>query len=296
MNDYERLWRPLSGIYEAGEAKAIIRYVLEVKYGFTSTDLYCGKITQLSANQRTELEKILQRLQQSEPVQYVLGEADFAGRCFKVRPGGLIPRPETEELCQWIIDSHPEGGTLLDLCTGSGCIAVTLALEMKDRQVWAWDIAPEALQTAEENNRRMEAGVHVEKQDVLRLDNEPPTDPTGKPRQWDLMVSNPPYVCEQEKAAMESNVLSHEPHLALFVPDDDPLRFYLAIARYARRRLTPGGWLYFEINPLYATQLQAQLEEMGFGHTETRKDGFGKERMMRTQQTAPPLSLQKKGT
>ena len=100
MNDYERLWRPLTGIYEAGEAKAIIRYVLEVKYGFTSTDLYCGKITQLSANQRTELEKILQRLQQSEPVQYVLGEADFAGRCFKVRPGVLIPRPETEELCQ----------------------------------------------------------------------------------------------------------------------------------------------------------------------------------------------------
>ena len=313
---YSEIWHRIATSYEDGEARAIARILIEELFGLSYTDIVCGATDQLSADDTLRLDTAVRRIEQGEPLQHVLGYADFCGNHFGVNASVLIPRPETE----WLVDegerlingvsnaAPPAPKRILDIGTGSGCIAISLKLRLGEAYVEAWDISEEALRTAESNAKALKAEVAFCKRDALRAEEScsretweasfscKPSIPSKPNAPWDLIVSNPPYICDSERADMDDNVLLHEPHTALFVPDDDPLRFYLAIARYARRRLTPGGWLYFEINPLYATQLQAQLEEMGFGHTETRKDGFGKERMMRTQQTAPPLSLQKKGT
>lgn len=280
---YEDLWRRLTPVYDAGEAKAIVRYVLDVGFGMSATDVYCGKVTQLAADECNRLEEIMLRLAAAEPVQYVLGQADFCGRTFRVAPGVLIPRPETEELCAWITEEAAarkqrgeDNGTaptaILDIGTGSGCIGVTLALDISGASVTAWDISEEALAIARRNAATLHAGVTMERQDALRT-----PDDTEK---WDVIVSNPPYICRRESDAMERNVLEHEPHTALFVPDDNPLMFYRAIAGYARKALRPGGGLFFEINPLYATGMLTMLRDNGFSRIETRKDSFGKERMM----------------
>lgn len=280
---YEDLWRRLTSVYDAGEAKAIVRYVLDVGFGMSATDVYCGKVTQLTADECNRLEEIMRRLACAEPVQYVLGQADFCGRTFRVASGVLIPRPETEELCAWITEDRTEkkphekdctdaATTILDIGTGSGCIAVTLSLDIAGADVTAWDVSETALETARRNAIGLGAGVKTERQDALQ----PPDDM----EKWDVIVSNPPYICRRESDTMERNVLEHEPHTALFVPDDNPLMFYRAIAGYARKALRPGGGLFFEINPIYATDMLTMLRDNGFSRIETRKDSFGKERMM----------------
>lgn len=270
---YEELWRKLTPIYGQGEAKAIARYVLDVRFGMSATDVYCGKVTQLTADESRELEEIAARLMTAEPVQYVLGRADFHCREFRVAPGVLIPRPETEELVAMIVrDAAGESlsPAILDIGTGSGCIAVTLALDIPGAAVTAWDISCEALTIAGRNARELGADVLFERRDALN-----PPDDNSK---YDIIVSNPPYICNCERAAMERNVLDYEPHTALFVPDDNPLLFYRAIALYAVNALRPGGLLYFEINPLYSDELAAMLRDMGFCRVETVKDSCGKER------------------
>ena len=283
--NYETLWQRLTDIYETGEAKAIVRLVLEVRFGLTMTDILCGKIEKLTAEEQKDLNHIIQRLETGEPIQYVLGEAEFGGRTFHVEPGVLIPRPETYELCQWIMEERrgkkEEGRntSILDIGTGSGCIACTLAAELADAEVTAWDISDDALRIATENAKRTNVHVSFEKVDVLNtslLNRERPA--TG----LDIIVSNPPYICNKERATMERNVLEHEPELALFVPDDDPLLFYRTIARFAAKTLNPGGALYFEINPLYVSEMQQMLSEEGFSHTEIRNDQFGKQRFTKS--------------
>ena len=274
--NYEQLCQRLSNVYDTGEAKAIVRWVLDVRFGLSTADIYCGKVTQLSPNDQAELEKIMQRLEKAEPVQYVLGVADFCGRQFYVAPGVLIPRPETEELCQWINsqDASPRV-RLLDIGTGSGCIAITLAAMYPKAEVTAWDISPEALEVARENAKRTHVNVSFEQIDILHL-------PSNLLHQtYDLIVSNPPYICNKERACMEANVLEHEPHTALFVPDDDPLLFYRAIAQYGQTALEPEGWLYFEINPLYAQPLSDMLHMMSYHDIELKLDQYGKQRMLR---------------
>ncbi len=272
---YEEFWHPLTGIYEAGEAKAVARMVLDVRFGLSMTDILCGKVTQLSAEEQELLREMQKRLLKGEPVQYVLGEAAFGSRTFSVAPGVLIPRPETYELCQWVLyDAVPQHQTILDVGTGSGCIACTLAAELPDARVTAWEISDDALRIAAENAQRMSLRVKFEKVDALHF---PPLSTTT----WHVIVSNPPYICRQESASMERNVLDYEPHLALFVPDDDPLRFYRAIAAYAAVALKPQGRLYFEINPLYARDTEDMLLSAGFRDTETRRDQFGKERFIK---------------
>ena len=266
---YEELWKPLTKLYDAREAKAIARLVMEDRFGLTMADVLCGK-----TGDDAVLRHIQQRLLQGEPVQYVLGVAEFGGRQFRVAPGVLIPRPETLELCQWVEEER--GTTILDIGTGSGCIACTLAAELPEAQVTAWDISETALAIAQENAQRLGVQVKFEKQDALHPS--PFTNP-----QWNIIVSNPPYVCEKERAAMERHVLDYEPSLALFVPDDDPLLFYRAIADYARQSLTAGGSLFFEINPLYAEQLQSLLSSMSYHHIEVRDDQYGKPRMIKAQ-------------
>jgi release factor glutamine methyltransferase len=276
--NYQELWHRLSEVYDAGEAKALARMLYEVRYGLGLGDLLMGRDEGVP---RDELEQIVVRLEHQEPIQYVLGQADFCGRTFKVSPAVLIPRPETEELCQWVVEevreqwrAAGEGLSVLDIGTGSGCIAVTLAAELAEARVRAWDISEEALQVARENARRNGVSVSFEHHDALHAAT------TAQPT-TDLIVSNPPYICNRERTAMEANVLEHEPHTALFVPDDDPLLFYRAIARYGREALKPGGRLYFEINPMYRDPLDEMLRRMSYHDIATRADQYGKQRMIR---------------
>ena len=279
MKTYQQFWQSLTPLYDAGEAQAIVRTVLDVEYGMTLTDIICGKVNELSSDEERNLEEIITRLQNGEPVQYVLGEADFAGRTFHVEPGVLIPRPETAELCQWIEEEvssleADDPKQILDICTGSGCIAITLGLNIPNSEVTGWDISEDALRIAQGNVEMMKAGnVRIEHQDALALPK--------AAEAADLIVSNPPYICEKEKADMEKNVLEHEPSIALFVPDEEPLKFYRAIAEYASSALKPEGALYFEINPIYEKETREMLEELGFKDIETKEDAFGKKRMMK---------------
>ena len=279
MKTYQEFWQSLTPLYDAGEAQAIVRTVLDVEYGMTLTDIICGKVNELSSDEERNLEEIIARLQNGEPVQYVLGEADFAGRTFHVEPGVLIPRPETAELCQWIEEEvssleADERKQILDICTGSGCIAITLGLNIPNSEVTGWDISEDALRIAQGNVEMLKAGnVRIEYQDALMLPK--------AAEAADIIVSNPPYICEKEKADMEKNVLEHEPSIALFVPDEDPLKFYRAIAEYASSALKSEGALYFEINPIYEKETREMLEELGFKDIETKEDAFGKKRMMK---------------
>lgn len=280
----ETLWRRLSSIYDTDEAKAIVRWMLDEKFGLSLTDIVCGKLDDLTEEECIELEKTMLRLEQGEPVQYVLGVAEFCGRRFHVEPGVLIPRPETGELCRWISQKNRPSVTsqILDVGTGSGCIAITLALEIPEAKVTAWDISEEALRIAQKNAEALEAEVAFEKRDAL--DSSQCTIHYSLPL-WDVIVSNPPYVCHKEAAGMERHVLEHEPHLALFVPDDDPLRFYRAIAEYALKTLNPNGLLYFELNPLYAHETEAMVRRIGFAETEIKQDMFGKQRFLKAKKT-----------
>ena len=289
---YQQFWRSLAQTYDEGEAKAIARMVYEVRFGLTLPDLLLGKDTQLSADQQEELREIVRRLQKQEPVQYILGQAEFCGRTFHVAPCVLIPRPETEELCRWIVKeakdkTSPQPSSkerepavrkhsILDIGTGSGCIAITLAAELPEAQVTAWDISEQALVIARGNARRLNVNVRFEQVDILHYQNTSPS-----PSSLSLIVSNPPYILNKEHARMENNVLGYEPHLALFVPDDDPLLFYRAIATFGQKALKPGGSLYFEINPLCAAELQDLLRMMSYHDIETRCDEYGKQRMMK---------------
>lgn len=345
---YNQLWKRLTAIYNEREAQAIVRTVLDALFGMSLTDICLGKVTQLSADDTTRLEKIMQRLEKSEPVQYVLGAGWFAGRLFDVAPGVLIPRPETEDLVKWACDeakekekednSKEERGkeekeiskkgeapqkeeqllssplkeeeeglrkgkdasqkeeqplssllksnkevsekgeevphpSILDIGTGSGCIAITVALALPQARVTAWDISTDALAIAAGNAHRLGASVRFEHQDALSA-------PDDEER-WDVIVSNPPYICDKERADMSDNVLSYEPELALFVPDSDPLLFYRAIARYASKALKPGGRLLFETNTAYAHEVAQAMANEGFTAIEVRNDCFGKPRMVK---------------
>ena len=393
---YNQLWKRLTAIYNEREAQAIVRTVLDALFGMSLTDICLGKVTQLSADDTTRLEKIMQRLEKSEPVQYVLGAGWFAGRLFDVAPGVLIPRPETEDLVKWACDeakekednSKEERGkeekevskkgeapqkeeqllssplkeeeeglrkgedapqkeeqplssplkeekeglrkwedapqkeeqplssllkeekeglrkgedasqkeeqhlssllksnkevsekgeevphpSILDIGTGSGCIAITVALALPQARVTAWDISTDALAIAAGNAHRLGASVRFEHQDALNA----PDDEAC----WDVIVSNPPYICDKERADMSDNVLSYEPELALFVPDSDPLLFYRAIARYASKALKPGGRLLFETNTAYAHEVAQTMANEGFTAIEVRNDCFGKPRMVK---------------
>ena len=282
---YRELWQSLTSRYTEPEAKAVARYLLEVGYGLSMTNILSGGTERIPAD---EMEENRRRLLNGEPVQYVIGKAEFGGRIFKVSPAVLVPRPETYELCQWV--EEEESGKrreerdycVLDIGTGSGCIAITLALDMPYAKVEAWDISEKALNIARQNAESLNAQVHFRQVDAL---NEPTEDSSlfTLHSSLNIIISNPPYICKQEATAMEAHVLDHEPHQALFVPDDDPLLFYRAIAQYGKSALVAGGWLYFEINPLYHEVLEKMLDEMGYFGIEMRKDQFGQWRFARAQ-------------
>lgn len=270
---YSEIWHRIATSYEDGEARAIARILIEELFGLSYTDIACGATDQLSADDTLRLDSAVRRIEQGEPLQHVLGYADFCGNHFGVNASVLIPRPETE----WLVDegeklmndaplsSAPK--RILDIGTGSGCIAISLKLRLGEAYVEAWDISEEALRTAESNAKALKAEVAFCKRDALKAEE--------SVAPWDLIVSNPPYICDSERADMDDNVLLHEPHTALFVPDDDPLRFYRAIARYALRSLNNGRSLLFECNTRYAEATGEMMREMGFEDVTVNDDCFG---------------------
>lgn len=278
---YSEIWHRIATSYEDGEARAIARILIEELFGLSYTDIVCGATDQLSADDTLRLDTAVRRIEQGEPLQHVLGYADFCGNHFGVNASVLIPRPETE----WLVDegerlmngasnaapSAPK--RILDIGTGSGCIAISLKLRLGEAYVEAWDISEEALRTAESNAKALKAEVAFCKRDALRAEE--------SVAPWDLIVSNPPYICDSERAGMDDNVLLHEPHTALFVPDDDPLRFYRAIARYALRSLNNGGSLLFECNTRYAEATGEMMREMGFEDVTVNDDCFGLPRFVK---------------
>ena len=378
---YSEIWHRIATSYDDGEARAIARILIEELFGLSYADIVCGATEQLSADDTLRLDTAVRRIEQGEPLQHVLGYADFCGNRFSVNSSVLIPRPETE----WLVD---EGAKLMDDCiasdetqhkaphspkrildigTGSGCIAISLKLRLGDAYVEAWDISEEALRTAQDNADALKAEVVFRKRDALKAEGEclqggalvssaptgqamdsinsnegalvssAPTEqtmdsinsnegalvssaptgqtmdsinsnegalvssaPTGQAMDsindseanilaapWDLIVSNPPYICDSERSAMDDNVLLHEPHTALFVPDDDPLRFYRAIARYALLTLNIGGSLLFECNTRYAEATGTMLRDMGFKEVTVSDDCFGLPRFVRGRKNSP---------
>lgn len=263
----------LQDIYPPEEAKALSMLICCDMLGIDALDIYMGKDIILSASKQRELEKIIFRLQKNEPIQYIRGFAEFCGRKFKVAPGVLIPRPETAELVDLIVRENATARHILDIGTGSGCIAISLDKNIPGAEVEAWDISKEALAMACENNKELDAHVTFRQKDIL-------ADKLDKIPSYDIIVSNPPYVREAEKRDMDANVLDWEPELALFVPDDDPLRFYRRIAGVGCDLLLPGGKLYFEINQAYARETAHLLEMNQYRDVRVIKDIFGKDRIV----------------
>ncbi|ALI98844.1 peptide chain release factor N(5)-glutamine methyltransferase [Rufibacter tibetensis] len=271
----ENLSSQLEALYEKPEARTIAEWVLQHVLEVGRFDLLQRRKEEVPKDLQVQVQKYQGRLLQHEPLQYVLGEAFFYGRDFHVTPAVLIPRPETEELVQRVIKTyqhHPQV-KLLDIGTGSGCIPITLAAELPTAQVWGLDVSPEALVVAKMNAQKLEQQVTWLQQDILQ---ELPAVEAGS---LDAVISNPPYVLEEEKSLMRQNVLDFEPHLALFVPNEAPLLFYRRIATVAQTLLTPGGKLFFEINERFSQSAVEMLRQLGYQEVKVFEDLRGKERM-----------------
>lgn len=267
----------LSSIYAPEEVRTLTYWIIEHVCGLSLAQQLSAKDSHLTPEQQMAIQRIISRLERHEPIQYVLGECSFYGLMFYVNPSVLIPRPETGELVEHILNNHRESNLrLLDIGTGSGCIAITLAQKLLHARVSAIDISPEAIATAERNARRNGVEVHFQCVDLFdpQLMFHAP---------FDLIISNPPYVRQSEKSEMSPNVLDYEPHTALFVPDDDPLLFYRCATRRAKEWLAPGGRLYFEINAALAEEMVALLREEGYSHVCTWRDMQGRERFAAAQ-------------
>ena len=268
-----RLRSALVPLYGKGESDAIIRLIFHYLKGWNLTDMLIHQDDELSPFIKTEVDKILQRLLRYEPIQYITGEARFHGMELKVKPGVLIPRPETEELVDIIIDQNKnrEDLKVLDLCTGSGCIAISLARNLPFSKVTALDISEDAIEIAKENSENLKVKINLVKDDIF---NWLPAE------KYDIIVSNPPYVMDKEALQMEKNVLDYEPHEALFVRDENPLAFYSRIADIAKKALKEDGRLYFEINPLTSKALKQIMISKGFNDVDILLDSFGKPRFL----------------
>ncbi len=255
----------------AGEADAMVRLIWHHLKGWSASELFMHGGDAVSEYILGKIGEIMGRLEADEPLQYILGEARFYGLDLAVDRNVLIPRPETEELVDMIVKAHPEKDLrVLDLCTGSGAISVALARNLAFAEVEALDVSPGAVDVARRNAKALRVAVTVVQADLFSWMPEEDA--------WDIMVSNPPYVDESEKDGMEANVLDWEPALALFVPDDDPLKYYRRLLAVAMRGLRPGGMLYLEINPRHASDLAAMLEKGGMTDVTITKDMQGKER------------------
>lgn len=277
----------LNALYPPPEVEALALTALGEVTGLSNASLKAFPEKELAAGQFEQTAAILDQLTTGKPLQYILGHTEFYGLPFKVNPAVLIPRPETEELVDWVLKSElstTDSINILDIGTGSGCIAISIKKNLPQAQVWAIDISAEALRTAKENAVLNNVAINFIEADVLKspfsgnhsqftTHNSPPT--------FNLIISNPPYVTPTDKILMHTNVTDFEPHTALFVPQDDPLLFYKAIAHIAVKKLVPGGLLFFEINESYGAETIEMLKIKGFINTELRKDMSGRDRMIK---------------
>ncbi len=262
----------LQGGISEGEASALAFMLIEETTQLSKVQILTSDCDGTDAD---SLLSMAQTIASGTPIQQVLGYAYFCGLKLKVTPSVLIPRPETEELVRWVVYESPDPRSILDIGTGSGCIAIALAKALHQTRLTAIDISDEALAVARENAKMHDADIDFIQADILN------PNPSLANNRFDVIVSNPPYICNKEADEMEKNVLDHEPNVALFVPDDDPLLFYRAIAEKTLTMLTPGGTLFFEINRLYAQELTIMLQSMGFQHITVRQDQFNNDRMLR---------------
>ena len=275
---YNYIKQAINGQYPDTEASAIAKAILTDVFQLSTTDLYASKDMNFSTNQAEKLEVIITRLRANEPLQYILGNCYFCGLDFHVEPGVLIPRPETVELVEWIISDRKDNDSLiriLDIGTGSGCISISLAKNLPQSEVHAWDISEDAIRIASDNANRLDANVRFRQTDVL---GQVPTD-----TMMNVIVSNPPYITEAERTGMDANVTDWEPDTALFVPDNTPLLFYERIADIGKQILTPDGTLYFEINQRFGTETVGMLRQKGYRNVELRKDLSGNDRMIKAE-------------
>jgi release factor glutamine methyltransferase len=259
--------------YEPSEARAIAFRCLDLGWNLSSMDIILKKEVDLPADWSSRLA----RLAAGEPLQYVMGKTYFRDHLFQVNADTLIPRPETEELVDLVLSHAPENASVLDVGTGSGCIPISLKLERPSLTVEAWDISAGALTMARQNAKALEAEVKFKQQDIFAWHS--------SEGNWDVIVSNPPYVTEEEKKEMANHVLDFEPHLALFVPNDDALKYYAALADFALERLTPRGYLCLEINQYFGTQTVELLFSKGFQEVKLVKDFKGNDRMIVAQKS-----------
>lgn len=296
-----QLHQSLSNQYDEREIRAITQWLLEEVCGWSRTQILLQSSELVcTEEQRSLLSDIALQMEQGVPMQYAVGYEYFCGRRFDVGPQVLIPRPETSGLINWIVDNlvnNPgitrglASPSILDIGTGSGCIALTLAAELPRASVVAVDISEPALQVANGNAKKL--GINnveficmdilhpCERQSSSSFHNAFSELPETYQQGVDIIVSNPPYICQSEKANMQANVLEHEPHLALFVPDSDPLLFYRAIADYGLLHLKEGGWLYFEINAAYGEDTCWMMREKGYADVELKQDYVGRDRFVR---------------
>jgi release factor glutamine methyltransferase len=259
--------------YEPSEARAIAFRCLDLGWNLSSMDIILKKEVDLPADWSSRLA----RLAAGEPLQYVMGKAYFRDHLFQVSADTLIPRPETEELVDLVLSHAFENASVLDVGTGSGCIPISLKLERPSLQVEAWDISAGALDMARQNAKALQVDVDFKRQDIFAWHS--------SEGNWDVIVSNPPYVTEEEKKEMANHVLDFEPHLALFVPNDDALKYYAALADFALERLTPRGYLCLEINQYFGTQTVELLFSKGFQEVKLVKDFKGNDRMILAQKS-----------
>ena len=295
QNNVAKLRQSLTPLYDSREVKAIISLLMEEVCGISRIEMVMNPDRILDETTSAKLSQIATRLAAGEPVQQVLGYEYFLGRKFEVNSDVLIPRPETAELVNWIVEDYglrkkDEGSSLianhssliLDIGSGSGCISISLAALINNSRVFGIDLSTGALITSRRNAQNLNiSNVEFLQMDILASQNE--SFPHPDVDNFDIIVSNPPYIRQQEKAEMSANVLEHEPHMALFVPDQDPLLFYRAIANFGQRNLRPDGLLYFEINAALGPETCALLETMGYRNITLRKDINGRDRMIRAQ-------------
>lgn len=268
----------LKDTYPIPEVNSLVRLIMERVCNTPPHHFLFCQDKQIPEAEKERIREIVRRLKQQEPIQYILGTADFYSLSFEVNPSVLIPRPETEELVERIIlDNQDRRIRILDVGTGSGCIAITLRKHLKEANVMATDISPEALATARRNAKRNNVSIPLFQTDILQTEQAA----ADIPYRFDIIVSNPPYVREAERKDMERNVLEHEPSLALFVPDDDPLLYYRHIADFGRQKLEKDGLLYFEINAACGDMTVGMLEEKAYKNIELIKDLSGKDRIVK---------------
>lgn len=278
IRDYRAYFiKELTPICSAEEAESFFYMILEDLQQLKRVDLALNPDLSLSEEQLNQWNAYLEQLKLEIPVQYVLGKTNFFGLDFEVNPAVLIPRPETEELVDWIIESQKENSKdqnlrIIDIGTGSGCIAISLAKNIPNAQVTALDVSVDTLSTAQKNAQNNQVTVVFKNQNILETND--------LQEKFDVIVSNPPYVRDLEKVEIKKNVLDYEPHLALFVENDNALIFYKKIAELAQKNLKPNGFLFFEINQYLGPEMIGLLQDMGFKNIILKKDIYGNDRMV----------------